>query len=847
MLKWKIKKINNKNSKFDFRLYQLKKSTFEGINFSKYNMLRILVSLASYLSNGVIFKDGYYRIVRKKNIPAIFDFYIEKTNKSIKYLSLDEQLNNVILFNDKEKLIINTLTTNNTTIFPSLFQFEEINNMNSFLGKNKKAYNHIFNIKNQRYLVTGWINNKNKNINLILDLLEIKNNKLKLSRYKIFDSKILNNLDKTLNMHKSKIKSFCLFIVKIDKLKGELFIDFIIPVSFDEYLSYIYDLMLPYKYDFNEKLNIKNKIDENNNQLEKIAFAIDPEGSKDRDDAISCLYLREKQNDFEIVLEKKLASHIKLIVHISDTLSYIQPSDSNYYYQYSKYKCNTDYLDKYNLPMMDRILSENYLSLEGKNKEAITINIIYKIIDHKKFLIDPIPEKVTLTKSKNLNIIGTTYYDFATSFRLKKEKEYDNSCFIDRLIINCNKKLKRDFNEFISEGKSKFSKYSNQLIANNLKQLYIFFVNSLNHTGKDTLIKLPSNFVRNTFNGKSNIYLDFSPVDMWAHSLIEYTALESNIYFAYLMYLDTKETNYNQIDLINQKIGKNNLDILFDNIIKKKSVPEKKIGIYRNLYSPEIGFDYYLNGKIRDMIKKLYKKVKSYPDLYEKFVTFFKYEKNVSSFLKLILALRQVILLINSKSNLEVSVKLISKEIKMKAIYSFYPFAHYDICTMFYTHATSPMRRFVDINVHNMIFNKSTRNYIFKNIDLNRVNSSINVGKYIRQLVNESRFTEFVRLNSISKPLITNVKVIDEKNNSIGFIDFINFFRFNNLFKLKEGNNIVSLLIDNYDIPKIDLVKNSKLFNIFFHMLNKEDPKYKEKCQLFLEKIFNVKSLNSIC
>ena len=63
------------------------------------------------------------------------------------------------------------------------------------------------------------------------------------------------------------------------------------------------------------------------------------------------------------------------------------------------------------------------------------------------------------------------------------------------------------------------------------------------------------------------------------------------------MYLDTKETNYNQIDLINQKIGKSNLDILFDNIIKKKSVPEKKIGIYRNLYSPEIGLDYYLNEK----------------------------------------------------------------------------------------------------------------------------------------------------------------------------------------------------------------------------------------------------------
>ena len=62
--------------------------------------------------------------------------------------------------------------------------------------------------------------------------------------------------------------------------------------------------------------------------------------------------------------------------------------------------------------------------------------------------------------------------------------------------------------------------------------MYIFFVNSLNHTGKDTLIKLPSNLVKEN----NNIYLDFSPVEMWSHSLIEYTALEANIYFAYIMY-----------------------------------------------------------------------------------------------------------------------------------------------------------------------------------------------------------------------------------------------------------------------------------------------------------------------
>ena len=34
----------------------------------------------------------------------------------------------------------------------------------------------------------------------------------------------------------------------------------------------------------------------------------------------------------------KEATHIKLVVHISDTLPYISPENSNYYYHYSKYK-----------------------------------------------------------------------------------------------------------------------------------------------------------------------------------------------------------------------------------------------------------------------------------------------------------------------------------------------------------------------------------------------------------------------------------------------------------------------------------------------------------------------------
>ena len=113
---------------------------------------------------------------------------------------------------------------------------------------------------------------------------------------------------------------------------------------------------------------------------------------------------------------------------------------------------------------------------------------------------------------------------------------------------------------------SKFQLGGAANVANNLKHLYIYFVNSLNHTGKDTLIKIPSNLVREKHFNKSNIYLEFSPVDMWCHSLIEYTALESNIYFSNLMYLISINKvrvkgqmyifDYKRIVQLNEKLGK---------------------------------------------------------------------------------------------------------------------------------------------------------------------------------------------------------------------------------------------------------------------------------------------------
>ena len=630
--------------------------------------------MSSYLTNGVISQNGFYKINYQKKVPAIFDFSIVKHKESKKYMTIDNNFLNLIFKSEKGITFINMLSKPDTQIFSSLYLFDEVTNISKFIGSNKKAYSNIILSNKQRYIITGWLS-LGKNNNIIMDLLKYnkKYKKTTLTRCKIYDNRILKKLNKLYSITKKDIKSYCLIFVKFNKF--DFFeIDYIIPITFDEYITYVYDLMLPYKYDFKDKIQSKeNVVRFKNNDIERIAFAIDPDGSKDRDDAISAFYLDDNNN----ITNLEKSSFIKLIVHISDTIPYIQPKKDNYYYHYSKYKCDTDYLDKYNLPMMDRLLSEDNLSLEGENNSAITISLTYKIINKNKFLIHPFPETVKVHRSSNLKVYGTTYKKFSESFDLKKKNNFDNSHFINRLIINCNNKLNRDINEFIYEGDSMYPNKTKKMIANNLKQLYIFFVNSLNHTGKDTLLKLPSNLVRHKISGKTNIYLDFSPVDMWSHSLIEYTALEANIYFSYSVYLsnENKLKNFSftkkNIFKINESVGHKNINLLFDNAINNKKIKISKNGIYRNLFSPTLKLDFYLNEKIRKMIIKLVsnKKVKKgnkkklFLFVLYKFLEYFKYNNKepVIEFLKLILSLRQVLLLINSKTNLDISSKLISR------------------------------------------------------------------------------------------------------------------------------------------------------------------------------------------
>ena len=64
MIKWDIIKINN-NSKYDFRLIPTTNNNFSDVNFFKHSFFRILVSLSSYLTDGIISDNNntFYQVI----------------------------------------------------------------------------------------------------------------------------------------------------------------------------------------------------------------------------------------------------------------------------------------------------------------------------------------------------------------------------------------------------------------------------------------------------------------------------------------------------------------------------------------------------------------------------------------------------------------------------------------------------------------------------------------------------------------------------------------------------------------------------------------------------------------
>ena len=176
MIKWGIIKINN-NSKYDFRLIPSINNNFSDVNFFKHSFFRILVSLSSYLTDGIISDNNniFYQVISNNKgsnfLSTIFNFTIDKyKGTSIKYLTLNNKITKLIFYENNLVYNITLLQLPDTKIFSSLFTYQTINNINNFLQEHNKAYSHIISTSSNIYLTTGYLQSK-KLTSLIIDLL----------------------------------------------------------------------------------------------------------------------------------------------------------------------------------------------------------------------------------------------------------------------------------------------------------------------------------------------------------------------------------------------------------------------------------------------------------------------------------------------------------------------------------------------------------------------------------------------------------------------------------------------------------------------------------------------------
>ena len=176
-----------------------------------------------------------------------------------------------------------------------------------------------------------------------------------------------------------------------------------------EFESILYNCLPTPKYSKKELQKMSNYLQENDNKyldLKSKAIAIDPPGSRDKDDAISFNIVLNQDNNKPLFLE--------MFVHISDVPPALNNNFNCYHFFYAFHKLETDYLYGTRYPMIDSNLSEstNSLSLIGPEKRAFTVKTTYKFKSDGKTIFN-VPEMVEMYLEKNIKIFATTYESIA--------------------------------------------------------------------------------------------------------------------------------------------------------------------------------------------------------------------------------------------------------------------------------------------------------------------------------------------------------------------------------------------------------------------------------------------------
>ena len=738
---WKLIPINKKQ--YDFRLLGKPKE----IDYSLSFWFQALAILSLKLTKGVFkYKNEFYQFIGK-----ITQYEIIKSKYSNKYSILNQQLSRISIYQKNKD-------TQYFEFIPSNYNFE-IDNM-------------FYNL------------NKPDQIGPIEDIDAI-NDKIQYLKYPVFTGIMGNNGEIIVDIpqidyqkNQTKLIRFQFENFRIEFSKGEneyngpLFgiysyeTDIFLKLTPLEYQILVYRSILAPKFTDKELNQVKNKIDQiteyqdNKGTHKGKAVAIDPKGSKDRDDAISALETED---------------NITLWVHISDVSPFLNPIDHPYHYYFAAEKITTDYFVGGNSPLLDRRLSDQGLSLNGKNKRAVSVEITYKIKSKKEMEIYPLPIKIEIFRSQNLEITPTSYYDFAHSFNKKPEKGYANYSIKPKKVIDCIENIHVNHPEIFNEGKS------NNRMFNNLKRLYIYFRNSLPEANRDSVLLGYDQF---TYEKKLDyLILDALPTEQWAHQLIEFTALQANSYVGYAMLALQKypsEINYHQkayhltADNIISLRNNLNKDYRVNKLIfqgkkhDKKQLTRQKFGIFRNL----VNGDHFLSdetanffirvinqfsdaklelGKIGNEIApvRLANYLIKNPKAYRLIQNNFKLVRQEINQGKLaletdniyyvpglldILASLRLGLIYQAKDEFDLIYDGITPRYVMRSDYQPYPVIHHDIASYCYTHFTSPMRRFVDVNVHHLLFNRTKSiKKVIDNLSFDKINNKTSLGRKFRR------------------------------------------------------------------------------------------------------------------
>lgn len=500
-----------------------------------------------------------------------------------------------------------------------------------------------------------------------------------------------------------------------------------------EFESILYNCLPTPKYSIKELQKMSNYLQENDNKyldLKSKAIAIDPPGSRDKDDAISFNIVLNQDNNKPLFLE--------MFVHISDVPPALNNNFNCYHFFYAFHKLETDYLYGTRYPMIDSNLSEstNSLSLIGPEKRAFTVKTTYKFKSDGKTILN-VPEMVEMYLEKNIKIFATTYESIALG-----TTDYS----ID-LPIN-NKYVVKD--KLVYEGKYLPTLNPVPCQAKQVDIDNMYWENTLNDEDKpyiknqlDQLINVYKILITSldicqeikSFIQTKQYYNDdyqFNLREEWVHRLIEITALESNKYAALILYDKIKNKTFG----VNQKkklIGKLNMNQIksYNNYFNRKerfngSFDEDE-GIFRGLYfgvkghndSPKYVKQKY-NQCIPACVQSDIAKMKNITDLNNLYLKFqldkLKGIKTPLSKLSSLASFNQ------TTENLGI------------ALYSTTARPHFNTRLCYYTYFTSPMRRVVDCFVQNCLISSESdvKEYIgmFKRHILNRTDINSQCEKY---------------------------------------------------------------------------------------------------------------------